>query len=161
MPTLDALPRWTRAQQKLGKGRPSATGTLCVLRAATKNEGDRRPPAELMICAGNLLRFVVAALRQGTGSSSGPRQLPEVGGLPGERLRVRDTVTPADGQHPDPPPVREAYADRVEELFSRHIKDFMSLVLTAASAELAGHFSRSTTISWWCRHRRRCPHQFF
>ena len=36
-------------------------------------------------------------------------------------------MTPADGRWT--PAVREAYADRVEALFSRHIKDFKSLVI--------------------------------
>ena len=123
---LDAPPKW-KGGDDLGKVAllhvtPGLDG---VSRAA--NECERGLlPAEPTICVGQ--PTALDPTRAPPGKSILWLQLPEAprvlkGDAKGE------IATPADGRWSEA--VREAYADRVEALFSRHIEDFASLVTRA------------------------------
>ena len=121
---LGAPPRWN-AGEELGKVAllhvtPGLDG---VSRAA--NEAERGLlPVEPTICVGQ--PTALDPSRAPDGKAILWLQLPEAPRfLKGDA--AGEIVTPADGQWT--PAVREAYADRVEALFSRHIKDFKSLVI--------------------------------
>ena len=121
---LDAPPRWNGGEE-LGKVAllhvtPGLDG---VSRAA--NEAERGLlPAEPTICVGQ--PTALDPSRAPEGKAILWLQLPEA-----PRFLKGDAsgqiVTPPDGRWTTA--VREAYADRVEALFSRHIKDFNSLVI--------------------------------
>ena len=121
---LDAPPRW-KGGAELGKVAllhvtPGLDG---VSRAA--NECERGLlPAEPTICVGQ--PTALDPSRAPEGKAILWLQLPEA-----PRLLKGDAAghiaTPADGRWSES--VREAYADRVEALFSRHIEDFKSHVI--------------------------------
>jgi phytoene dehydrogenase-like protein len=121
---LDAPPRWNGGED-LGKVAllhvtPGLDG---VSRAA--NEAERGLlPAEPTICVGQ--PTALDPSRAPDGKAILWLQLPEAPRfLKGDA--AGEIVTPADGRWT--PAVRDAYADRVEALFSRHIKDFKRLVI--------------------------------
>ena len=121
---LDAPPRWNGGED-LGKVAllhvtPGLDG---VSRAA--NEAERGLlPAEPTICVGQ--PTALDPSRAPDGKAILWLQLPETPRfLKGDA--AGEIVTPADGRWT--PAVRDAYADRVEALFSRHIKDFKRLVI--------------------------------
>ena len=139
---LDAPPRWNGGED-LGKVAllhvtPGLDG---VSRAA--NEAERGLlPAEPTICVGQ--PTALDPSRAPDGKAILWLQLPEAPRfLKGDA--AGEIVTPADGRWT--PAVRDAYADRVEALFSRHIKDFKKLVI-ARKAYSPADLSRSTSISW-------------
>jgi phytoene dehydrogenase-like protein len=121
---LDAPPSWNGGEE-LGKVAllhvtPGLDG---VSRAA--NEAERGLlPAEPTICVGQ--PTALDPSRAPDGKAILWLQLPEAPRfLKGDA--AGQIAAPADGQWT--PAIREAYADRVEALFSRHIKDFKSLVI--------------------------------
>ena len=122
---LDAPPRWNGGEE-LGKVAllhvtPGLDG---VSRAA--NECERGLlPAEPTICVGQPTALDPS---RASGRQGDPLAAIARGAALPERRRVR-TKSPrrADGRWTTG--VREAYADRVEALFSRHIEDFDSLVI--------------------------------
>jgi phytoene dehydrogenase-like protein len=121
---LDAPPRW-KGGEELGKVAllhvtPGLDG---VSRAA--NEAERGLlPAEPTICVGQ--PTALDPSRAPDGKAILWVQLPEAPRfLKGDA--AGQIATPADGRWT--PAVREAYADRVEALFSRHIEEFKSLVI--------------------------------
>jgi phytoene dehydrogenase-like protein len=121
---LDAPPHWNGGEE-IGKVAllhvtPGLDG---VSRAA--NEAERGLlPAEPTICVGQ--PTALDPSRAPDGKAILWLQLPEAPRfLKGDA--AGQIATPADGQWT--PVVREAYADRVEALFSRHIKNFKSLVI--------------------------------
>jgi phytoene dehydrogenase-like protein len=121
---LDALPRW-KGGEELGKVAllHVTPGLDAVSRAA--NEAERGLlPVEPTICVGQ--PTALDPSRAPDGKAILWLQLPEAPRvLKGDAAGRIDT--PADGRWT--PAVREAYADRVEALFSRHIQDFKSLVI--------------------------------
>jgi len=121
---LDAPPLWNGGEELSKVALLHVTpGLDGVSRAA--NEAERGLlPAEPTICVGQ--PTALDPSRAPDGKAILWLQLPEAPRfLKGDA--ARQIATPVDGQWT--PVVREAFADRVEALFSRHINDFKSLII--------------------------------